>query len=116
MKSKKFLIVILLIGVCLLFAGCKLRDHVQMEESVLGEGYDRVVTLEFNGGSVNHYEYVKYYCKSGTKINELPSAWFPTRVGYEVIGWYIKPSADSDVADIDSWEIWDFNTDTVTKT
>ena len=115
MKSKKFLIVILLIGVCLLFAGCKLRDHVQMEESVLGEGYDRVVTLEFNGGSVNHYEYVKYYCKSGTKINELPSAWFPTRVGYEVIGWYIKPSADSDVADIDSWEIWDFNTDTVTE-
>ena len=39
---------------------------------------------------------------------------YPTLTGYEIIGWYVKPSADSDVADIDSWETWDFSTDTVT--
>lgn len=33
-----------------------------------------------------------------------PDTMYPTLTGYEIIGWYVNASADSDVADIDSWE------------
>ena len=112
MKSKKFLIVILIIGVCMLLTGCKLVDHKQREE-ITDAGYVYEAVLDFNGGRASNYDYIKYACKSGTKIKE-PDTMYPTLTGYEIIGWYVKPSADSDVADIDSWETWDFSTDTVT--
>lgn len=65
MKSKKFLIVILIIGVCMLLTGCKLVDHKQREE-ITDAGYVYEAVLDFNGGRASNYDYIKYACKSGT--------------------------------------------------
>ena len=113
MKSKKFLIVILIIGVCMLLTGCKLTDHKLMEE--IAAEYPYEVTLDFNGGLVNNYDYIKYRCKSGTKVAAPFGTLSPENYGYELIGWYLKPSADSDVSDIANWEEWNFASDTVTE-
>lgn len=113
MKNKKLLIIILLIGICILLIGCKPTDHKQMEE--IAAEYPYEVILDFNGGRASNYDQIKYRCKSGAKIGVPSENMFPVRYGYEVTGWYVKPSADSDVADIDSWREWDFDSDTVTE-
>lgn len=113
MKNKKLLIIILLIGICILLIGCKPTDHKQMEE--IAAEYPYEVVLDFNGGRASNYDQIKYRCKSGAKIDVPSGNMFPVKYGYEVTGWYVKPSADSDVADIDRWQEWNFNSDTVTE-
>lgn len=113
MKNKKLFIIALLLGLCFLLIGCELKDHKQYEE--ITKEYPFEVILDFNGGKASNYEKIKYRCKSGGKISVPNDAMIPSKFGYEVSGWFVKPSEDSDVADIDTWKEWNFATDTVTK-